>query len=265
MSCIIKDIFLGPFAMTQNRKLGVDFSMPVVINEWTMVVPLRKYPNMKMIFTVFRYEIWLILIVFLPAFITIMGLADYIYYRKVTWGHLAAFAIRTAMVEAVPKPLPLNAKSYQKLLILSWTLPMFILATAYAGNMTALIAKPSLEMPVKDAEDLVSQSMILWTLTANTVIPYFFKNSAPGTVLRELYDQSEEFTKHDCYSARNEPFWKSGKYAMPCTGISVMSLMSFDYSQTGVCNFYKTPDIFAKVNFALAFQVCLVYCYTYMY
>ena len=242
--------------MTLDRMLGVDFSMPVVINEWTMVVPLRKYPNMKIIFNVFKYEIWLIFVVMLPIFIMILGLADYIYYDKVKWGQLGGFAIRTAMVEAVNKPLPLNAKSYQKLLVVSWTLPMLILATAYAGNMTAMIAKPTLEIPIKDAEDLVSQDTMSWTLTANTVLPYFFKKSPPGTVLRELYDEAEELVNHDCYSARNEPFWKSGKYAMPCTGISVMSLMSYDYGQTGICNFYKTPDVFAKVNFALAFQVC---------
>ena len=181
----------------------------------------------------------------------------YIFYGKVKWGNLAGFATRIAMVEAVMKPLPSDARSYQKILVVSWTLPMLIIATIYAGNMTALIAKPTLEIPIKDAEDLVNQNKISWTLLKGSILSHFFKKMAPGTMQRKLYDQAEALTKHDCLTARNEPFWKSGKYAMPCTGISVMSLMQFDYSQTGICNYYKTPDIFAKVNFALAFQVLI--------
>ena len=208
-----------------------------------------------MIFTTFSVEIWLMLISVSSLFIIIFGMADYIFYGKVKWSHLAGFTTRTAMIEAVMKPLHDDAKSYQKLFVVSWTIPMFILATAYAGNMTARLAKPTLEILVKDAEDLVNQNQILWTLNYGTLVVPAFKNSAPGTVFRKLYDKAEAITHHDCYSARNEPFWKTRQYAMPCSGISVLSLMSFDYSKTGSCNYYKTSDIFAKVNFALAFQV----------
>ena len=54
-------VLTGPFAMTENRMLGVDFSVPVTINEWTLVVPLRKHTNVKLIFTIFSYETWFIL------------------------------------------------------------------------------------------------------------------------------------------------------------------------------------------------------------
>ena len=235
--------------------LGVDFSSTVSIDEWILVVPIRKHGNVKMIFTVFSAEIWLMLISASFVFFIIFGIADYIFYGKVKWGHLAGFTTRTAMIEPVMKPLPTDAKFYQKLFIVSWTIPMFILASAYAGNMTAMLAKPTLEILVKDAEDLVNQNQISWALPRGTVVVPYFKSSAPGTVLRKLHDKAELITHHDCYSARNEPFWKTKEYAMPCTGVSVMLLMSFDYSTTGLCNYYKTSDTFAKVNFALAFQV----------
>ena len=241
--------------MTLNRMLGVDFSMPVAINEWTMVVPLSKHVNVNMIFIIFGYEIWFILLSVMIAFIVIFGLADYIFYGKVKWGHLAGFATRTAMIEAVTKPLPNDAKSYQKLFIISWTLPMFILATAYAGNMTAMMTKPTFSIPIKDAEDLVNQNQISWTLNKGTVVEPLFKSFDTGTTYRKLYDNAEAIFPHDCYTERNKPFWKSGKYAMPCTGVSITSLMSFDYSQTGLCNYIRTPDIFSKAIFALAFQV----------
>ena len=182
MIIVIKKLFTGPFAMTVNRMLGVDFSMPVTLNEWTLVVPLRKHANAKLIFTIFSYEIWFVLIGVMTTFIIIFGLAEYIFYGKVKWGNLAGFATRTAMVEAVMKPLPSDAKSYQKLFILSWTLPMFILATAYAGNMTAMIAKPTLEIPIKDAEDLVNQNKISWNLLKSSVLPQNDQKTSWGNV-----------------------------------------------------------------------------------
>ena len=58
--------------MTVNRMLGIDFSMPVTINEWTLVVPLRKHSNLTLIFNVFNYEIWHILIGVTSTFIKIL-------------------------------------------------------------------------------------------------------------------------------------------------------------------------------------------------
>lgn len=241
--------------MNLNRVLGVDFTMPVDINEWRLAVPLRSKPNMKMMLSVFGYKIWMILFAVVPLYILVLGLADYIYYGKADWKNLAGFVVRTTMVEVVSKPLPNNAKSYQKLLIISWTLPVFVLAAAYAGNLTAFMARPVLEQPIKDAEHLVNQNEMSWILTAGTILPEYFKQSAPGSVMRRLYDNVGKITTHSCYTIRNEPDWKSGKYAAPCTGISFMALISDDFSRTGRCNFYKTPDIFDNVNFAMATQV----------
>ena len=160
------------------------------------------------------------------------------------------------MVESVHNAIPHNAKSYQKLLIISWTLPLFILASAYAGSLTAKIAKPTLEKPIEDAIDLVNQNDISWILTDGTELTRHFRNSPQGTTSRKLYDQAGILTQHDCYSARNELFWKSGKYAAPCTGISIMALMADDFSSTGKCNYYTTSDKLDKSVLSLAFQVC---------
>ena len=163
------------------------------------------------------------------------------------------------MVESVHNAIPHNAKSYQKLLIISWTLPLFILASAYAGSLTAKIAKPTLEKPIEDAIDLVNQNDISWILTDGTELTRHFRNSPQGTTSRKLYDQAGILTQHDCYSARNELFWKSGKYAAPCTGISIMALMADDFSSTGMCNYYTTSDKLEEYILSLAFQVCKLF------
>ena len=242
--------------MNTNRALGVDFTMPVDLNEWSLVVPIRRKPNLKMMLNIFGYEIWMALLAMIPCYILVLGLTDYIYYGKVNWDYLAGFVMRTAMVEGAIKPLPDVAKSYQKLLIIFWTLPMFLLAASYAGNMTSFMAKPFVEKPIRDAEHLVNQNEMSWIMTLGTPLPAYFKGSEPGTWKRRLYDNAGKFTIHDCYTIRNEPEWKRGEFAAPCSGISYRALISYDYSKTGMCNYYTTPDTLWNVNFAMVTQVC---------
>ena len=238
---------------------GVHFSMPLMIDDYTLSVPLRKNPNLKGMLNIFQYQIWFILLAVVPLYFMTMCLADCIYYGKVNWQKLGGFVLRTVMIE-VKNPLPDNSKLYQKQLIIFWTVPMFILAAAYAGNMTAMIAKPSLEKPIKDAEDLVYHKKMSVALVDGDVGEPYFRTASPGTVMNKMFEMVDIWTASDCYQARNLPFWKSGKYAMACAGLSVMSLMSYDYSRTGLCNYYKTPDMFFRMDLAFAFQVCFFMC-----
>ena len=243
--------------MNLNRMLGVDFSMPVLVDDLELVVPLRKKPNLKMMLNIFGYEVWVVLLLLVPCYILILWVADYIQYGCVRWHKLTGFVIRTILKESVSNPIPHNAKSYQNLLIISWTLPVFVLTSAYAGSFTAMIAKPTFEKPIKDANDLVNQNEISWILTDEAYATQLFRSSPPGTVFKKLYDQVGILTSHDCYTVRNELFWKSGKYAAPCTGIAIMALMADDFSLTGKCNYYTTSDKLGTSIYSLAFQVCM--------
>ena len=241
--------------MTLNRMLGVDFSIPVLVDDWELVVPLREKYNLKMMLNIFGYEVWVVLLALVPCYILVLWVADYIQYGCVRWNKLADFVIRTVMKEPVSNPMPHNARSYQNLLIISWALPLFVLTSAYAGSLTAMTAKPTIKKPIKNVNDLVDQNEISWILSDGTPLAENFRNSPPGTVMRKLYDQVGMLTIHDCYTARNELFWKSRKYAAPCTGISIMALIADDFSSTGKCNYYTTSEKLYTNIFSLAFQV----------
>ena len=70
--------------------------------------------------------------------------------------------------------------------------------------------------------------------------------------MRKL-DENSIKKKGTCFSLRNEPFWKSGEYVSLCD--EFRALMSEDYANTGVCNYYTTDDAIDKSPLAMAFQV----------
>ena len=73
----------------------------------------------------------------------------------------------------------------------------------------------------------------------------------------KLYENSFK-SKHNCYHARNTPFWKTGKYASICDMPSIKALISEDYTHTGMCNYYTADDEMHHTNAGMAFQVLKV-------
>ena len=71
--------------------------------------------------------------------------------------------------------------------------------------------------------------------------------------MRKLYEDS--FKSDSCYNVRNKPFWRTGKYASICDIGSIKSLISEDYTHTGMCNYYTTDDEMHHSVGGLAFQV----------
>ena len=72
--------------------------------------------------------------------------------------------------------------------------------------------------------------------------------------MSKLYENSKKFAG-DCFTSRNERFWKTGKYGSLCPSITIDNLFSVDYSHTGLCNYYTTDDEFDFSFISMAFQV----------
>ena len=72
--------------------------------------------------------------------------------------------------------------------------------------------------------------------------------------MRKLYEKSSKMVA-GCSTIKDEPFWRTGKYAAPCSYTSMQALISDDYTRTGKCNYYMTKDVMHHMNLAMAFQV----------
>ena len=83
----------------------------------------------------------------------------------------------------------------------------------------------------------------------------YLKNAPLGSNMRRLYEGAT-IDFDDCYSAREKPFWKTGRVAAPCIATSIRELMHYDFTKTGRCNYYATEDEMHHMNMGLPFQVC---------
>ena len=74
--------------------------------------------------------------------------------------------------------------------------------------------------------------------------------------MRKLFEKSSKLVA-GCSTIKDETFWRTGKFAAPCSYTSMKALISDDYTRTGKCNYYMTSDVMHHMNLAMAFQVSI--------
>ena len=218
-----------------------------------MVIPLRIQTDWLAILKPFQYEVWMLLVISIPIYILAMTLADYIYSGNVNWKSLIGFVGRITLHSDVINVD--NRRLYQKLFIIIWMYAFLILGYAYAGTLTAILAIPSFKKPIINVEELVNQEEFSWIIVYGSSMIEYLKNAPLGSNMRRLYEGAT-IDFDDCYSAREKPFWKTGRVAAPCIATSIRELMHYDFTKTGRCNYYATEDEMHHMNMGLPFQVC---------
>ena len=198
---------LGPFSVTNNRYAAVDFTFIPLESYFTIVVPLRLESDTWSMIDPFSYEVWFIVILYIPLYVIIMGLADYVFCGTVDWEALVGFILRTTLSEN-DSNLPENKWAYQKLFLIFWISSVFVLIQSYAGNLTAMLTRPTLPEMMRNAEDLLSQDDISLVMEKGTIEEFHFRAATSGTTLRRLYKRSIIMTpltpaerfRHGCYT-----------------------------------------------------------------
>ena len=185
----------------------MDFTFIPVESSFTIVVPLRLESDTWSMKDPFSYEVWCMVTICIPLYVIIMGLADYVFCGSVDWEALIGFVLRIALSEN-DSNLPENKWAYQKLFLICWISSVFVLVQSYAGNLTAMLTRPTLPAMLRNAEDLLSQDDISLVMEKGSVEEFNFRAATFGTTLRRLYMRSTimnpltpaERLRHGCYT-----------------------------------------------------------------
>ena len=137
----------------------MDFSKGYIHNFHAVVMPLKTRSNMWYFKDPFTYSVWLSIFASIPIYIIAMGMAYYFYGGSVDWNMLCGFVIRNALSEQ-NNSIPHQAKVHQRVLIITWLWSSLVLVQAYAGSLTAMLAKPQFQSPIKNLEELLGQTEI---------------------------------------------------------------------------------------------------------
>ena len=181
-----------------------------------------------------------------------MALTDFLYYGFADWGLLCGFILRNALSEQNSK-MPDNSKIFQKILILTWLWSVLVLVQSYSGNLTAMLAKPILQNPIRTLEELLDQNEISWVIEKGTVAEYFTNTAAPGSGMKRLFERAtimspltpKERMMYGCYTSK---LVNDKTYATVCDKGSIWTLLAQDFTENGMCNFYLLQDKFLSLK-----------------
>ena len=227
------------------------------MDHYTILVPLKVKKEVWSFLYPFSYEVWIILLLTIPIFITAMAVTN---YTDVRWGEIAGFILRVAMVDGTYSFNKINSKgnAYQRALALIWSWAFLIFIHAYDGNLIAMITTPTVERFVQNIYDIANQNDIDVVISPQLPEVYESMESSPiGSTMRTLLHKTNVYEEKDdwfstCYTNK---LYNEGNAASICDSKSVEDLQSRTYSDFGTCNFYTTDDTFFMSPTVMAFQV----------
>ena len=109
------------------------------------------------------------------------------------------------------------------------------------------------EMP----EDFLNQDDMTLVVTDESGALEMMRQSPQKSTMRMLLEETELMTwnKHWPSSCFTNSTQFTKRHASICDVISIKSLLSDDFSQSGKCNWYTTKTTFFHVPMVMAFQV----------
>ena len=253
-------ILKGPFDPTYHRSLSVDFSSMVTMGSYDIIIPLNAMNDVWSFINPFTTDLWILSIISIPLITLAMAVTNYLKGVKIDWAPLVGFVLRNILSENLSK-IP-DKYNHQKILTCIWMLVSFILVTCYAGNLTAMISTPNLDMKFNRPVDLLHQDEITLIVEDGIGAVEFMSQSPPGSTMSRLLEKAEVYGFEDLAA---EEYWDNcftttdrfaGNYGAMCDIDSIRSRMSYDFTMNGKCNWYKTEKNLFEVPSVMVFQVC---------
>ena len=270
-SChIIRYNVLGPFDPTYSRSQSVDFSSAISMGSYDIIIPLNVENDAWSFVNPYDYEVWIFSLATVPIMIFILLLGDFLVYPAINLDTWLFFVFRNVLSESwqsyrrIEKRLPgKKLFLYQILLISVWVWPCFLLVKAFSGNLTAMIARPKLDLKFKEPEDLLYQDEIKLVVEDEIGAIEYMRQSLTGSTMRNLIEKTKVFgyddldpeeIMKDCFT-NTDKYVKNKNYAAICDIDTIKGRLSHDFSETGKCNWYITQKSLFQSASVMVFQV----------
>ena len=168
----------------------------------------------------------------------IIWAADFTYQGTVEWQSAVSFVVR-AVCSEYTRIMP-TEKYYQKCLVWCWVASYFIIVSSYAGNLTAMIMKPRLNMPVRNIEQLLGQTEIPWVVETGFGVTDYMASFPQGSNMKKLINGATLLEYPFLWGCLKEELLHS--HASICDDVSIKSIFDGYYSKLGKCDHYLTDN-----------------------
>ena len=248
---------LGPFSTTNmNRLIGVDYTWPIWDDHYKVVVPLKPHKDYATFLKVFNYEVWIGILICIPAVIMAMVMTDFMFSGFTNWEENIGF-VTSVICNAYGSFRIPDKHIYHSTFVLTWTVAVFWFLMMYSGNLKAFLSQPKVERKIRTTEDLVNQDEIPWAIQEDDNFHIWSETLPPENPLKILADKAARLRLDAkwygaCFTQDTK---QDNKYAAVCLGLDVRDLLSRDFSAAGKCNYYYTKETFLMAPIVLLYTV----------
>ena len=132
--------------MTAAREEVSDFTFPVMLDYWTILMPVIVQPRPWAIFEPFDLQTWAIVAFTVAVFSLSVYFSLRVFYGSGSGLRVCGFVARTVLAEPVVwSP---QERDFEKVFSTAFMVMMFVLLQAYAGALMSLFAAPSFPIPI---------------------------------------------------------------------------------------------------------------------
>ncbi|XP_042241496.1 probable glutamate receptor [Homarus americanus] len=255
------DLAMGPFGITEARAKVVEFSQPILIdyfrilvkrgsakpNPWGFFNPLGPLVWVGLLLSLLLVCVGLWLFVFFGPGMREWSISSKITYAfKQTWDQFANLCQQTMVYS--PDEMPL------RMLVSVWLMTVLVIMRSYSGALTSLLAVRQIPIKINTLRDLIQAKeygVIFETSTALTA----YMGMAESGVFAEM---EKENKKGRCqFLKANELFdaafnlVRSQDYALLVEESTIRKIMSDDFSVTERCDFYMAKQTYFPLIFCI--------------
>ena len=253
------DFAINPLTPTTDRKVGVDFTRPVLYDSYFgVVIPVKSKSNMWYFINPFTPELWLSYIVSIPVCLIAMILIHFLCSGSFGMEATISFVVRIALIEHInsDRLLDLAKRNQQKLAIITVVFSFMVLTYSYSGNLIAMLTKPQLQSPIRTLPELLNQSEIPWVIESGGFVETLMSAAPSGSLTKKLYERSTRMSlkgsRQACFSNELE---EDGTHGAICSLDDFKTLTANDFRGSGMCNYYLLQQKFLQSWVSLAIQV----------
>ncbi|KAL7640260.1 UNVERIFIED_CONTAM: hypothetical protein RMT77_009674 [Armadillidium vulgare] len=266
------DFALGPFGLTDSRSKIVEFSTPILIDYYRILV---KRPNLQrdpwVFLNPFSFDAWIGLIINMVFTIISLTVIFITFENKIlvkksknlqNTSRLSSYSknifsrqIWSVFGTLIGQPYPLTLNSYSgRITIIIWLMCFVVLSKTYSSTLTSLLAVRSLDPKYNSLNDLVKDKEMHLVFEKATAWVEYLSKVQEG-IYKGVADTTAEGRTHFLSStelfdaAYNEV--KRAKYALLVEETTCKKIFSDDFSNYGKCNFYLGKKKFWPLIYAL--------------
>ncbi|XP_076038889.1 putative glutamate receptor [Oratosquilla oratoria] len=250
------DIGLGPFGMSPTRSQVVDFTSPVFLEKYRVLVQRpRPVPNPLGFLSPLSWYVWvgLLLSAILVIVTTLSAARTLDLQEPSTVLHHVWAAFGIFFSQPVTSVVRGNAHRFAALVWISVTL---IVMRSYSGALTSLLAVKTVAITHDSLQDVIDDQNIQFIFEGSTALTAYMQEVQSG-IYKDLAETSKGrsvFFQASGMTGAAYELIPDGSHAMLVEEVVCKKVYSDHFSLTGRCEFYMSSNSFWPLIFAMTVQ-----------